>query len=59
METPAQTLASKITDRLTKEGLIDASAAKVLQSKLAEGKLRAEDWQLPIETAGQKKAVTL
>ncbi len=55
MNTPAQTLAAKITERLVREGLITADAAKAMTPKLADGKLRSEDWQLPVELAGQKK----
>lgn len=56
MDTPSQVLATKITERLVREGLITADAAKKLQPKLAEGKLRAEDWRLPIELAKKKEA---
>ena len=56
MDTPSQALAAKITERLLAEGLITADAAKKIQPKLAEGKLRAEDWRLPIELAGKKEA---
>lgn len=43
-------------ERLINEGLLTAEAAKPMQPKLAEGKLRAEDWRLPIELAGKKEA---
>ena len=56
MDTPSQALAAKITDRLVQEGLITADAAKRIQPKLAEGKLRAEDWRLPIELVKKKEA---
>ena len=49
METPSQKLAAKIVERLISENLISADAGKKLQGLLAEGKLRAEDWQVPIE----------
>lgn len=55
MDTPSQALAAKITERLVREGLITAEAAKRLQPKLAEGKLRPEDWRLPIELAEAKE----
>jgi hypothetical protein len=58
METPSQTLAAKITERLVREGLITDEAAKKILPKLAEGKLRAEDWRLPIELAEKKEAKT-
>jgi len=41
---------------LVREGLITAEAAKRLQPKFAEGKLRPEDWRLPIELAEKKEA---
>lgn len=56
MDTPSQLLAAKITERLAREGLITPDAAKRIQPKLAEGKLRAEDWRLPIELAEKKEA---
>jgi hypothetical protein len=55
MDTPSQALAAKITERLVREGLITAEAAKRLQPKFAEGKLRPEDWRLPIELAEKKE----
>ena len=55
MDTPSQSLAAKITERLVREGLITADAAKKIQPRLAEGKLRVEDWRLPIELAGKKE----
>jgi hypothetical protein len=55
MDTPSQALAAKITERLVREGLITAEAAKRLQPKLAEGNLRPEDWRLPIELAEAKE----
>jgi hypothetical protein len=48
-ETPAQTLARQIVERLVKERMISAAAAGKLQQQLAAGKLRPEDWRLPIE----------
>ena len=45
MDTPSQRLAAQIVERLLREGLISAEAARELSLKLAEGTLRAEDWQ--------------
>ncbi len=49
MDTPSQRLAAQIVARLLREGLISAEAAREaareLALKLAEGALRAEDWQ--------------
>jgi hypothetical protein len=56
MKTPSHELAKKIAERLLSEGLISADAAKQIEPKLAEGKLRAEDWRLPIELADKKEA---
>lgn len=56
MDTPSQRLAAKITDRLGNEGLLTLEAAKKILPKLAEGKLRAEDWRLPIELAGKQRS---
>jgi hypothetical protein len=49
MDTPSQLLAKKITDRLVKDKLLTLEAAKKMLPSLADGKLRAEDWRLPIE----------
>ena len=56
MDTPSHALAAKITDRLVAEGLITVDGARRIQPKLAEGKLRVEDWRLPIELAEKKEA---
>jgi len=56
VETPSQTLARQIVERLVREKLISAEAARTLQPKLADGTLRAGDWRLPIELRGDKEA---
>lgn len=56
MDTPSQALAARITERLVREGLIPADTDKMIQTKLADGKFRAEDWRLPIELADKKEA---
>jgi hypothetical protein len=56
MNTPSQTLAARIIDRFIAEGLVTATTAKKLQPLLADGKLSAEDWRLPIELAREKEA---
>lgn len=56
MNTPSELLAEKIVTRLVKEGLLTEEAAKNLQPKLAAGKLRSEDWRLPIELSDKRKA---
>jgi len=55
MDTPSQKLASKIIDRLVSEKLLDADAGKRLLPRFAAGKLRPEDWRLPVETANKKE----
>ncbi len=54
-ETPSQTLARQIVTRLVKERLIGERATGTLTQQLADGKLRAEDWRLPIELGGDKE----
>jgi hypothetical protein len=54
---PAEKLSERILERLIEEKLISKSEAKKLVPKLAEGKLRPEDWRLAIEISmAQKKA---
>jgi hypothetical protein len=43
-------LAAKIIARLVDEKLLTAKSGKKILPKLAEGKLRPEDWRLPLET---------
>ena len=54
MGTPSQALAETIVNRFVREGLMTAEVAKKLLPKLADGKLRAEDWRLPIELSRDK-----
>jgi len=55
MNTPSQALAARIIDRLMKEGLLTVEDAKKIQTNLSEGKLRPEDWRLPIELAEKRE----
>jgi len=55
MDTPSQKLATKIIDRLVSEKILNSEAGNKLLPRLATGKLRAEDWRLPIETAGKSE----
>ena len=55
MDTPSQALASKIIDRLIQEKLISQSTAKKMQPKLAEGKIKAEDWRFAIELSEKRE----
>lgn len=49
METPSQTLASKIVRRLSDEKLLLPDDAQRLSAKLASGKMAAEDWRFAVE----------
>ena len=51
MDTPAIQLATKIIAHLIDEKLLTADDRKKLLAKLAEGKLKPEDWRLAIEMA--------
>lgn len=55
MDTPSQTLARRIAKRLVDAQLLTEDAANRLTSKLADGKLKAEDWRLPIELGTKKE----
>jgi hypothetical protein len=55
MDTPSEKLASKILDRLVESKLLAPEDREKLLSKLAEGKLRADDWRLAIELAQGKE----
>ncbi len=52
---PSEELARRIVERLVQEQLISDSAARDLQPKLETGKLRGEDWRLPIELGTEKE----
>jgi hypothetical protein len=55
MEKPSKTLATRIIARLAKEKLISADSGDKMLQKLADGKLRPEDWRLPLELAVEQK----
>ena len=55
MSSPSQNLAQIIIEKLIAENLILAEDEKRLLPKLAEGKLRTEDWRLAIEKATDKE----
>lgn len=55
MDIPSAQLAAKIIDRLTDEKLLTPDDRKKLLTKLADGKLRPEDWRLALELAGSKE----
>jgi hypothetical protein len=58
MDTPAQSLAAKIIERLIAENLLLPDDRRKLLVKLAEGKLRPEDWRLSIELASEKESMS-
>jgi hypothetical protein len=55
MESPSETLARRIADKLVREKILSAAEAKKIVLKLAEGKLRAEDWRLAVEISAMQK----
>lgn len=55
MDTPSAQLASKILERLINEKLLAPEDRAKLLSKLAEGKLKSEDWRLALELAQGKE----
>ena len=55
MKTPSELLSERIIERLIVEKLMSEQDGKKLLTKLAAGKLRVEDWRLPIEMAGEKE----
>ena len=54
MNTPSVELAAVILERLAAEHLVLRNGPNKLLAKLAEGKLRPEDWRLEIELADEK-----
>ncbi len=54
MDTPSKQLADKIMDRLITEGYMSPDDRKKLLSKLADGKLKPEDWRLAVELSGSR-----
>jgi hypothetical protein len=55
MDTPTEKLCARILARLVKERLLSEPEAEKLRPRLAEGKLRAEDWRLAIEISSGKE----
>lgn len=56
MDSPSQDLAQRIVDKLVAENLVLAADAKAAQSKIADGRMSAEDWRLVVEKAIDKGA---
>jgi hypothetical protein len=55
METPSLKLAKRIVERLVDEKLLTEQDGEKLLPKLADGKLRPEDWRLPVEIGDGKE----
>jgi hypothetical protein len=51
METPSLRLANRIIERLVQAKLLTQEDSQKLLPRIADGKMRPEDWRLPIETA--------
>jgi hypothetical protein len=55
MNSPSERLADKILKKLLQEKLLLGPEAKKIFAKLAEGKVKAEDWRLAIEVSMPRK----
>lgn len=49
MESPSEKLAQRIVERLVGEGLLTEKRGKGIQSNLADGKVKSEDWKTEID----------
>lgn len=58
MPKPDEELASRVTDRLRKAGLLSETALNKVQRGLSAGSLSTEDWKLLVEMelSGKKEA---
>lgn len=52
-ETPAEALARKIGERMSREKLLQPERLDNFISKLASGKLKESDWRLELETSAK------
>jgi len=57
MESPSTQLATLVIERLIKEDLLRPDDRGTLLSRLAEGKLKQEDWWLAVELSEAKGRV--
>lgn len=55
MDAPSGPLAESILDQLIAEKLLSPKDREKLLPKLADGKLKQEDWRLAIELAEEKE----
>jgi len=53
---PSQLLAERVVQRLIAERLLAPGDAARLQSRLIDGKLKAEDWRVAVEKAAAAAA---
>lgn len=56
MATPDEEVASRIVDKLRKDGVLSETALKTVEAGLSAGKLSSEDWVLivELESSGKK-----
>jgi hypothetical protein len=54
MNSASAKLAALIADRLVREKLLTRNEAKKILPKLAEGKVRAQDWRAAVEVSAPK-----
>ena len=52
-ETPAETLAKRITERMLKENLLHSDRVNNFLSKFVIGKLKESDWRIEIEASAK------
>jgi len=55
MNSPSEKLAAIIAERLVRERLLSRQEARKIFAKLAEGKLRPEDWRALVELSASPK----
>jgi hypothetical protein len=56
MDSACRIIAERVVKSLVKEKLLSESEAKKLAPKLANGKVRAEEWRLAVESSIPRKA---
>lgn len=55
METPSGQLAARILKRLVEEKLLTPNNQEKLMDRLADGKVKSEDWRIAIELSQAKE----
>jgi hypothetical protein len=56
MNSPSERLAERILNKLVQQKLLSKQEAKKLLPKVAEGRVRAEDWKLAVDISTAPKA---